>query len=105
VVALAVGVEISGAISLCEFVSRSRDVMVGRRLMTEICDTALSEGMKSVSFLGHDPGFFADVTEGFERQTSYGNVFGGRAFEPGVLAELLPYADNWTFTFGDGDFV
>jgi predicted N-acetyltransferase YhbS len=105
VLALAVGGEIDGGLALCEFVVRSRDVTLGRFLMAEICLAALAVGMKGVSFLAHDAGYFEDVLEGFSHQKSYTNVFGGRSFESGVLAELLPHADNWTVTFGDGDFV
>jgi Acetyltransferase (GNAT) domain len=103
--ALAVGVEIEGGLVLCEFLCRNRDVSLGRLLMTEICLHALRGRMKAVTFLAHDAGYFEDVTAGFSHQRSYSNVFGGRAFEGGLLAELLPHADSWTVTFGDGDFV
>lgn len=104
-VALAVGVVIDDALVLCELMVKDRDVVAGRRLATEIALEALARGRKAVSFLGADQGFFAEALQGFERQTSFGNVFCGRSFDSGQLAELLPYAGNWTVTFGDGDFV
>ncbi len=103
--ALAVGVELDGALVLCELLVGGRDPLVGRRLALEVCLHARARGLRAVSFLGADAGFFADALAGFERRTSYANVFCGRAFTPGPLAELLPHAANWTVTFGDGDFV
>jgi len=103
--ALAVGVPIEGALVLCELMAAGRDVAIGRRLVAEIALHALAAGHRAVSFLGADPGWFADALDGFERQNSYANAFCGRSFEEGTLAELLPHAANWTVTFGDGDFV
>jgi hypothetical protein len=65
----------------------------------------MDRGLRAVTFLGHDAGLFEDVLEGFEHERSYTNVFGGRVLATGPLAEDLPHADNWTITFGDGDFV
>jgi hypothetical protein len=103
--ALAVATEIDGALVLCELMVAGRDVAMGRLLVNRICAWAASRGLRAVTFLGHDAGLFADVLEGFEHATSYTNVFGGRAFAEGTLAAALPHADNWTVTFGDGDFV
>jgi predicted N-acetyltransferase YhbS len=103
--ALSVGVEMDGALVLCELMVGGRNVALGRWLALEICLHALDRGMKAVTFLGSDAGIFDDALVGFSRQKSYTNVFCGRAFEPGLLAEILPQAQNWTVTFGDGDFV
>jgi len=103
--AQAIGVEIDGALMLCELLVGGRDLGVGRRLVREVGLHALGRGMRAVGFLGSDAGFFADVLTGFARRNSYANVFCGRSFDPGVLRELLPLAANWTVTFGDGDFV
>jgi len=84
---------------------RTRDVLLGSRLVSEICLHALDARFKAVGLLAYDAGYFEDVTRGFTHQKSYTNVFGGRSFEGGSLAELLPHAGNWTITFGDGDFV
>lgn len=103
--ALAVTVDINGAAEICELIVRDRDVVLGRLLVTEIARYCFARGLRSLSFLGHDHGFLEEVLEGFGRRIAHGDVFGGRAFEAGTLAELLPLADNWTLTFGDGDFV
>lgn len=103
--ALAVGVELDGALVLCELMVGGRDVPSGRLLACEICRYAMDRGLRAVTFLGHDAGLFEDVLEGFEHERSYTNVFGGRVLAAGPLAEDLPHADNWTITFGDGDFV
>ena len=103
--AMAVGVEQDGVMVLCELLVHGRDVRLGQRLAVEICLHALARGMRAVSFLGWDAGFFRDALDGFAHQISYENVFGGRAFDRGVLSELLPHPHNWTVTFGDGDFV
>lgn len=103
--ALAVGTEIDGALVLCELMVGGRDVTLGRLLASEICGYAGSRGLRAVTFLGHDAGITADALSGFDRATSYGNVFGGRAFAPGPLADALPLAANWSVSFGDGDFV
>ncbi len=103
--ALAIGVELDATLVLCEWMVRGRDAVVGQRLAAEIGLHALARGMDAVSFLGWDAGAFDDAFAGFRRQKSYANVFCGRAFDQGVLAELLPLPHNWTVTFGDGDFV
>lgn len=104
IVALAVGTVIDDALRLCELMAKARDVIVGRRLVTEIARVAAGEGRRAVTFLGADQGFFDEALVGFERWKSYTNVFCARAFDESV-AELLPLADNWTITFGDCDFV
>jgi len=101
----AVGLEIDGALALCELLVAGREVPLGQRLVLEVCLHARARGMRAVTFLGHDAGFFEDVLVGFQRQRSYPDVFCGRSFEAGPLTELLPLAANWTLTFGDGDFV
>jgi hypothetical protein len=103
--ALAVVVDLAGAWTLCEFMVRGREVAVGRLLLDRIARAATAAGAVSLEFIGHDLGFFDEAFEGFERRLSTANVFCGRSFEDGVLRELLPHGDNWTFTFGDGDFV
>jgi hypothetical protein len=103
--ALAVATEIDGSLVLCELMVRDRDVAMGRLLVNRIAVRAAQRGLRAVTFLAHDCGFFADVLAGFEHTLSYTNVFGGRAFVAGALAETLPLAGNWTITFGDGDFV
>lgn len=103
--AFAVGVEFEGTLILCELLVAGRDVLHGQRLALEICLHALARPVKAVSFLGWDAGFFADALIGFTRQNSYANVYCGRSFDTGLLAELLPQAANWTVTYGDGDFV
>lgn len=105
ILAQAVGVEIDGAMMLCELLVGGRDLPVGRRLVLEITLLALARGMRSVGFLGSDGGFFAEILTGFARRRSHANVFCGRSFDAGVLRELLPLPGNWTLTFGDGDFV
>jgi hypothetical protein len=105
IVALAVAAEMEGALVLCELMVAGRDVATGRLLANHIARYALGRGLRAVTFLGHDAGLFADVLQGFERTVSYTNVFGGRVFVAGALADDLPHADNWTVTFGDGDFV
>jgi GNAT superfamily N-acetyltransferase len=104
-VALAVTVEIDRATAVCEFLVRDRDASVGRLLASELCDHARKTGRTSVSFLGHDVGFFDDSFCDFDRRIAYSNVLCAQAFGEGRLAHLLPHADNWTITFGDGDFV
>jgi len=105
ILALAVGVEIEGALALCELLVGGHDLPAGQRLALELCLHARGAGMKAVSFLGFDAGAFDDILVGFGRRRSYSNVFCGRSFDAGVLQELLPHAANWTVTFGDGDFV
>ena len=105
IAALAVGVDLSGALTLCELMIEGRNAPVGRWLVAEIALHALSRGMRTVSFLGADQGLFSEVFEGFARERSYANVYCGRAFDSAVLSELLPQPGNWTVTFGDGDFV
>jgi GNAT superfamily N-acetyltransferase len=103
--AMAVTVELDRGTVVCEFFVRGRDVAVGRLLASALCHHAVRHGRRAVTFLGHDAGFFADAFEGFEQHKAYGDVFGGRTLVEGPLGELLPHADNWTVTFGDGDFV
>jgi GNAT superfamily N-acetyltransferase len=105
IAAIAVATEIDGALVLCELMIGGRDVTLGRLLVGEVCAHARSRGLRAVTFLGHDAGITRDALEGFEHSVSYTNVFGGRSFVPGALAETLPHAVNWTVTFGDGDFV
>jgi hypothetical protein len=105
VTAMAVGVDLDQVLTLCELIVGARDVRMGQRLIAEIAARALSENQRSVSFLGADAGFYDDVFAGFGHARSYSNVFGGRAFKPGPLEESLPHPQNWTVTFGDGDFV
>jgi predicted N-acetyltransferase YhbS len=105
ILAQAVGVEIDGALALCELLVGGRDTLLGERLVLETCLQARARGLRAVGFLGCDAGFFEDVLVGFGRRRSYANVFCGRSFDPGALRELLPLAASWTVTFGDGDFV
>lgn len=105
ILAQAVGVELDGALVLCELLVAGRDVLIGQRLAIEICRHARSRGLGAVSLLGYDAGFFEEVFAGFSRRRAYGDVFCGRSFDPGLLREILPHGANWTVTFGDGDFV
>ncbi len=105
ITAYAVATEIDGALVLCELMIGGRDVAMGRLLACELVAEARRRGLRAVSFLGHDAGITRDVLEGFEHTVSYTNVFGGRAFAGGTLAETLPHAGNWSVAFGDGDFV
>jgi GNAT superfamily N-acetyltransferase len=104
-VAMAITVEIGLASSVCEFFVRGRDVALGRLLASELCRHAIAHDRTAVSFLAHDAGFFEDAFEGFARRRSYANVLCALAFREGPLAEDLPHANQWTITFGDGDFV
>lgn len=104
-VALAVVVDLDGTWALCEFMVRGREVALGRLLADRVAREASAAGAARLEFIGHDLGFFDEAFAGFERRLSTANVFCGRSFSSGVLAELLPHGDNWTFTFGDGDFV
>lgn len=105
ITAYAVVTEIDRALVVCELMIGGRDVAMGRLLVAELCADARAHGLRAVTFLGHDAGITRDALAGFEHTVSYTNVFGGRAFVAGALADTLPHAGNWTVTFGDGDFV
>jgi GNAT acetyltransferase-like protein len=105
ILAQAVGVEIEGALVLCELLVADRDPLVGERLVVDICRHAGGRGLRSVKFLASDTGYFDEILRGFDRRTAWANVFCARSFDPGILRELLPGAANWTVTFGDVDFV
>lgn len=101
----AVAFERDERLTLCEWTVAGRDVPLGRRFLSRVVGHAGRRGLAGVWFLGHDAGYFDEAFAGFERRRSFANVFGGRAFSQGTLEELVPHADNWTVTFGDGDFV
>lgn len=103
--AMAITVALHGESIVCEFFVRGRDVAVGQLLACELVGHAEDAGHTAVSFLGHDAGFFDDAFRGYARRLAYANVLCALAFVEGPLAELLPHADNWTITYGDGDFV
>jgi hypothetical protein len=104
--ALAVTAELEGVATICEFLVRGRDATLGRLLVGAIVHEALEREARGVEFIGFDMGFFDEAFEGFDRRLSTANVFCGRAFsDAGPLAELLPFGQNWTVVFGDGDFV
>lgn len=103
--ALAVLVDLDSTAMICEFMVAGRDVPVARLFLNHIAQRALRHGSERLEFIGHDIGFFEEAFDGFERRLSTGNVFCGRSFVGGKLGELLPLGDNWTVTFGDGDFV
>jgi hypothetical protein len=105
ILALAVGLELDGALVLCELMVGQHDVIAGRLLISHIARYSISHRLRAVTFLGHDSGLFAEVLQGFQSVVSHTNVFGGRSFVSAPLSEDLPHADNWTVTFGDGDFV
>ncbi len=105
IVALAVTVEVAADVAICELMVREHDVRLGRLLLSHICLHAMRHGADKVRFLGHDYGFFDEVFRGFERNTSFENVFVGRAFADAALDALACLPSNWTVTFGDGDFV
>lgn len=105
ILAQAVGLELEGALTLCELLVGRRDRLVGQRLVVEICQYAAGRGLRSVKFLGFDAGFFDEVFKGLDRQSAWANVFCARSFDAGILGELLPNPANWTITFGDCDFV
>ena len=105
IVALAVVVEVAGVTTICELLVRDRDVTLGRLLVTHACLRALERGQDKVRFLGRDVGFFDEAFEGFTSQVAFENVFVGRAFEDAELNALGSIPENWTVTFGDGDFV
>jgi GNAT superfamily N-acetyltransferase len=103
--ALAVTVERHRAITICEFVVRGRDPVVGRRLLTELALSSLQGGMRSIDFIGSDGGLFDEVFEGFRRRVAFENVFCGDALSEGHLRALMANPHNWTLVFGDADFV
>jgi GNAT superfamily N-acetyltransferase len=102
---LAVTVDLDDVRMICEFMVRGRDVAVGRLLADHVVRRAAQGHSESVQFIGRDIGFFDEAFVGFERRLSTANVYCGRSFGDATLTELLPLGDNWTITFGDGDFV
>jgi GNAT acetyltransferase-like protein len=104
-IALSVVLERDRAITLCELLVAEQDVIVGRRLIAEICRMYLGARMRSVSYLGHDAGFHARVLKGFSIGSVTENVLLGRALEDDALEALMGESDHWSVTYGDADFV
>lgn len=105
IVALAVIVLVGADATICELMALEHEVSLGRLLVSHVCLHASRRGADKVRFLGHDSGFFDEVFQGFERNTSFENVFVGRALADDALDVLARIPSNWTVTFGDGDFV
>ena len=104
-VAMAVTTVLDNVTTVCEFQVKHRDVGLGRLLASELCRHGVRHDRSAVSFLGHDVGFFDDAFAGFTRRRAYANVLCTLGFVEGRLKTLLPDADHWTVTYGDGDFV
>ena len=105
VVAFTVTTEMAGGLTLCEWIVENRSVPLARQLLSEVCRNAFQRRLRSVSFLGHDSGFFASAFAGFRGREASENVFVGRALDDPELNELMAHAEHWTTTFGDADYV
>lgn len=104
-IALSVVLERDGATTLCELLVKERDAIVGRRLIGEVRRRAFGAHLRSVSFLGHDAGFYASVLEGFSIGSVTENVLVGKALGDDALEAVMRGPGHWSVTYGDADFV
>jgi hypothetical protein len=102
---MAVSVLRDGVAMFCEFLLPERDPAAGIRLRDEASLHLAGLGADEIQFLGHDPGYFAEVFRGFSRREATDNVFVGRYLGEGPWREPFVDPATWTLTYGDGDFV
>jgi Acetyltransferase (GNAT) domain len=106
VVAMAVVTVLRDRLVVCELLVPGEVAASGRSLVAAIGLLAADRGLDGVRFIGHDAGRFREAFAGFARRVAVENVFCGRPLDGDPsLAERFILPENWTLTFGDGDFV
>ena len=104
-VAMTVAVERDGAVTLCELLVAGQDAALGARLVTEVSRHYFAKRVRSVSFFGHDSGYFRSVLADFSVSRTSENVLVGRSLGDESLDALIANPGEWTVTYGDADFV
>jgi predicted N-acetyltransferase YhbS len=102
---LVVTVERDGVVTICELLVANRDVGLAQLLVSEVVRESNRRGMHAVSFLGYDVGMYRDVFSWFSQRVAYENVFCGQSLGDSELGQIMAIPQNWTITYGDGDFV
>lgn len=102
---VAVALRRDGIVTLCEFVTRDRDVLRGQALANAIASHYLAGDVEEIRFFGFDGGYFKDALVGFSETVANRIQLVGKVLEAESLSTLVPDAASWTITFGDADFV
>ena len=94
-------------VSICEILSRKKDVLATALLVNAVVEQLCAAGAQKVVFFGHDDGFFDAVLAycGFSHTYSSDFVLTGRVYGDPALASRFLLPGNWTVVYGDTDVI